>query len=350
MTPTNTRLANHLSFRPVVLNIETINICNARCCFCAYPKSERAGEVMQQQLFDKIVGEYHEMGGGALLLTPIVGDFFLDPLWKERLRCARTYSNIGMISLTTNAIALNRVSDADLEMFLRAVSFVQFSFGGLDKESYFEMFRVDRFKEAFEGVLRCLEMRNKLRIDLPLRIGFRVTSQQDVKNHPNYKILTELGAETAVETEYGNWGGIINEGDLPAGATLRPILGWREKKNPCFVFYLGLFVTSSGRVTFCGCMDSEVKHPIGDSRKQHLRDIWLGSEYVQIKNSFGTEQIPDICKLCSFYEDGLAFSLQPEAMAFESGQYPFGGKGKHVMFERFGVDRNPERIPLDRAK
>jgi len=46
-----------------------------------------------------------------------------------------------------------------------------------------------------------------------------------------------------------------------------------------------------------------------------------------------------LVKKCSFYEDGVEFSLQDDVMRFESGQYPFGQHGKHVMFERLGVTR-----------
>jgi hypothetical protein len=304
---------------------------------------------MPQPLFQKVVTEYDEMGGGALLLTPIVGDFFLDPLWQTRLTFARTFETIGMISLTTNAIALSRVSDDAIELFLRHISFVQFSMGGLDRESYATMFGVDRFEEAFRNVCRCLRIRNRLKINTPIRVGFRVVHDPKIPCHPVYNMLRDLNAEIAVETEFGNWGGIITADDLPLGATLRVPPDWREKKNPCFVFYLGLFVTSSGRVTFCGCMDSEVRYPIGDCRSQHLRDIWFGEPYRRIKNAFGSEDIPDVCKECSFYEDGLAFITQPDVMEFESGQYPFGSRGKHIMFERFGVAREPSSswIPTD---
>jgi MoaA/NifB/PqqE/SkfB family radical SAM enzyme len=305
--------------------------------FCAYPKLRRRSETMSLELFEKIVREYAEMGGGALLLTPIVGDFFLDKHWRERVAIARRHCAIGMISVTTNAIALSKVPDRDIEEFLRDTDFMQVSIGGASREAYRAMFGVDRYDRVKSNVIRLSTIRDRVAPDYPIRIGYRVASKEEVLASKDYALFRSLGFEIVVETEFGNWGGLVEQSDLIPGARLRAVPSIADKRNPCFVFFLGLFVAASGKVTVCGCMDAELQAVIGDCRRQTIAEIWHGAAYHTVKASFGSERMPDICKRCSFYEDGVVFSRSPEAMQFQSGQYPLGRLGRHVMFERAGV-------------
>ena len=48
---------------PLILQIETTNVCNARCVFCAYPKMKREKGIMSMPLFERIVQEYAAMAG-----------------------------------------------------------------------------------------------------------------------------------------------------------------------------------------------------------------------------------------------------------------------------------------------
>src|ERR1700704_696229 len=60
------------------VSIETTNICNANCVFCAYQYQTRPTGIMSVELFRKIIDEYSELGGGELGLTPTVGDPLID--------------------------------------------------------------------------------------------------------------------------------------------------------------------------------------------------------------------------------------------------------------------------------
>ena len=108
------RLRKILEKKPLILAIETISTCNARCIFCAYPTMKRKHEVMPLDLFEKIVDEYARVGGGALSLTPVMGDPLIDPHFIERYKILEKYQNIQQVSFTTNGIAFGRFSDEEL--------------------------------------------------------------------------------------------------------------------------------------------------------------------------------------------------------------------------------------------
>ena len=301
---------------------------------------QRSKEIMSMDLYGKLVREFAEMGGGALLLTPIVGEFFLDPHWLTRIAVAREYEQIGMISVTSNGICLDRLRDEELTAFLRGTNFLQISVGDTSREEYKRMFGVDRYDRVKQNIVRLATLRNDVMPEYPLRLGFRVGSAATVTSSEDYALFRQLGYEIAVETNFGNWGGTIRRSDLPANVTLRTAPNLEEKKNPCFVFYMGLFIAASGKATSCGCMDAEVVAQVGDCREQSLHDIWHGRRYAEIRDSFGTERMPNICKECSFYSDGVAFAASSELANYEVGQYPFGAKSRHVMFERPDVHRD----------
>ena len=47
---------------PKVIQVETTNICNHGCAFCAYPKMERPKKHINREVFIRIVKECYELG------------------------------------------------------------------------------------------------------------------------------------------------------------------------------------------------------------------------------------------------------------------------------------------------
>lgn len=323
----NKRLEDLLMKRPFSLNIETTNICNARCCFCPYPKSRRKKEEMDIGLYEKIVREFSEMGGGSLDFSPIVGDFFLDSRCLERIEIARKYPNIGSICAVTNGIALNRIKD-DWEYFLKHTDVLHFSVGGLSglsREAYREMYGVDKYEKVRSNIIDFARLRNRVRPDYPIGLLLRVSSKSEVFKSPDFKEFKNLGVDIFVDNVYGNWGGMITKEDLPEGTIFKRNPSTAEKSNPCFVFYIGMGITSSGLGVACSCMNAEVAElTVGDCKKEHLKDIWNNEKYRRLKSSFGSERMPEICEKCTYYQDGIRYSLRPNVVNFKEGRYPFG--------------------------
>src|SRR5262249_20644466 len=79
----------HLEERPPeTLHIETTNVCNANCIFCAYQYQDRFREgkgVMSDKIFSRGLREYFEMGGRSVNFVPLVGDSLVDPKIIQRV-------------------------------------------------------------------------------------------------------------------------------------------------------------------------------------------------------------------------------------------------------------------------
>ncbi len=331
MTESVDRIKAILEERPLYIGIETTNICNAACVFCAYPKMQREKRVMPPELFEKIVGDYVDMGGGAVGLTPIVGDVLVDPHLMDRLRLLRKTPEVTHVSFTTNAIAWKRFNENDRHAILESTNAINISMGGVDAASYKTMFAVDRYDKVRDAIEDMCDTKTRDGLSCEIHLMFRV-------NRPIDKLLADPGMDAYRRREivsissinnFGNWGGLIGREDLPTGAHLvsieeSPAMIRKTKKNPCFVHYVNPEITCEGLVSACGCMNAEADALIlGDVTQQHLRDIWQGDARKKLMSSYGTDDLPDICKRCSYYDDGEKFLSNPALKDFAIGDNPW---------------------------
>src|SRR5438045_381267 len=73
------------------LSIETTNICNAKCGFCANTVMTRRKEPLSMDKFRKAVDEFAAMGASDLDFNVTIGDPLLDPQLLERARYVKLY-------------------------------------------------------------------------------------------------------------------------------------------------------------------------------------------------------------------------------------------------------------------
>src|SRR3954465_10438834 len=94
---------------PEIVQIESTNICNAKCVFCPRDEMHRAQGVMSRELFRKVVDECAALGIAHVRMHNY-GEAFLDRYLTEKVRYAKDkgIKEVGMISngsLITEKIA-----------------------------------------------------------------------------------------------------------------------------------------------------------------------------------------------------------------------------------------------------
>jgi radical SAM protein with 4Fe4S-binding SPASM domain len=302
--------------RPLALTCETTNICNNDCVICAYSSQSRAKGVMSLEVFEKVLNDYSELGGGVLSLTPVVGDVFLDGKLADRLRLAERYPLVDDLSVTTNAIATNRYDDEELRYILNRFRQIQISIYGVDEEEYVAMTRRHTYSQMLTAIDRVLGLfRGRLVLVSQL---LKRRTLDDVRKWAGatFASLSGTAAQVTIREPYNdfsNWGILDTTKALPFGATWRPNL---TTKKQCLTPLVSFQVFWNGNVSFCPCddFDNSADLHLGNVLQQSLAEMY-GSEKVRRLWNWPAHGVPEFCKSCSFYQPMETLLRVPGAMS-----------------------------------
>jgi MoaA/NifB/PqqE/SkfB family radical SAM enzyme len=301
---------------PATLYLETTNICNADCIFCAYQYQSafRAGKgAMSDELFEKALADYAAMTPGSedrrVNFTPLVGEPLVDP--KIIQRVARAKALPAHVTFFTNGILLNRV---DVKALLATkMDRIFISTAPLDRESHERLYRTHgKYDDLLAGMQKLLDARNELNAPTIINLMFRSHIPLDkIKELPDFKnfILPKLrpGEVDSLYAQvrgFDSWGGQISKDDLLPGMSLAQAP--RLKRRPC-IWTFNLMVMYDGLVRACSCRFTGTERVgtdgllVGDLRKQSLTEIWQGDAIKALHRSFGQGKLHDVCRNCTMY-------------------------------------------------
>lgn len=289
-----------INHRPLDINIETTNICPLRCAFCCNRVYQRQRTIMDNILFENIVSQYYDMGGGAIGLSSMQSDLFSDPLLTERVKILKKYKKRLWIYTTTPLISCKRYSDKELLYILSIFDCLQISIEGHDQETYKTMGGIDGFfvlNEQLERIHRIIED-NLLAVRIDL--CFRTYQKDELLNSDFYRKWSATFNVYNIKDTFFTWFGTIKEKDLPKGAKVIKTINSQKRMN-CVIPNTSLAIMANGKAVGCGCIDWLSKYVIGDCKKRLLKEIWRGHRANKFRNAFQKGKIPSICTECDAY-------------------------------------------------
>jgi MoaA/NifB/PqqE/SkfB family radical SAM enzyme len=302
---------------PKTLFVETTNICNANCVFCAYQYQAgfRPGKgVMSEEIFEKALGDYKAMGGPESLrkqidFTPLVGEPLVDPKIVQRTRRAK---EMGFrVKFFSNGILLNRINLE--ELLATGVEQISVSTSPFDRDDHELLYRSNgKYDDLVEGLQKLLVLRNKLNAPTKVNIQFRAhINLEQIKAQPDFQRLIlphlrpdEIDGLYAQVGGFDSWGGQIKQSDLPGA--MRIAHPPRFKHRPC-QWTFSLQVMYDGRVRACSCrftgreQGEEDGLFVGDIQQQSLEEIWNGERIHELRRRFGRGDLPRVCQSCTMY-------------------------------------------------
>lgn len=284
--------------RPLMLVCETVNICNNDCIICAHSLMKRKKETMPLDLFEKVLKDYSDMGGGKLSMTPKIGDIFLDKLLIERLKIIPKYSKISGLSVTTNAIASSDLSETELQFVLHCFERFHISIYGLDAEEYRVMTRRSHYLKMLKNVKRIIDLSKN---NKNIVFGFRFLKSH-TEDEIKIWIQQNFGCQIpfSFTNSYSNWGNMIDtKSKLPFNGEWIPI---KENTVPCLVPLFACQIYSNGDVSFCACPDFDINRELrlGNIKEKHLIDIYNSNKCKELWNF--NNKMPNYCKYCTFHK------------------------------------------------
>ncbi|MGD0362362.1 MAG: radical SAM protein [Bryobacteraceae bacterium] len=292
-----------MCLRPFELHLELTNLCNANCVFCPYQYQQRDTQTMSDEVFHKAVGDYAAIGGGAVGLTPVVGDALIDPKFLDRVRYLRSLPQVDRIWLTTNAILLDRFGvDNVLDS---GVTSINISTAGFDREMYERVYRNGSYHRMQRNVLELVQRNTAKGRPVSVAICLRPDRPlSEVMKHPDFQPILAHSPELDFTWSYTNANGRIKRDSLPALMKIRTVSS--AKNETCVQLLNGPIVLSNGEILCCSCvasMDSAHDLGIGNILRDDLLEAWTSERLRQIRAAFQNGKLSATCGGCDMYRD-----------------------------------------------
>jgi len=231
------------------LQIETTNLCNAKCIFCVHNKLKEFG-TMSDELFKKIITDAKEIDTLDRIVPMLTGEPLMDEKIIERLELINEILPKTEINLYTNCSLLDEKKIKQLSEIKNLIMF--FSLNGATKERRKELMGLDDFDHAVK-MIRLYETYKK-----PFFVMF-VMFPAITGGEINLFDITWKEHKWFIP--FANFAGEKYEG-----------LG----KTNCFRAISDMTVLWNGKVNLC-CMDAFGKI-FGDLNKQTVKEVWFSKE------------------------------------------------------------------------
>jgi MoaA/NifB/PqqE/SkfB family radical SAM enzyme len=263
---------------PEIVQIESTNICNAKCVFCPRDEMHRRQGIMSLELFRKIADECMELGITHVRMHNY-GEAFIDKQLVEKIAYAKQQGikEVGVISngsLITEAVARGMI-EAGLDAINISVD-----------ASGKEVFEATRIGLKYDKVIANIERLVRIRAESGKRRPKLILSFVRQSNSSDEQAFIEHWrtiADKVHVTDLHNWAGTLNtESDV---------------NYPCYRPWLTFTVLWDGRVSLC-CADFDGKVILGDLNTSSIREIWNAEPYRQARQQHLESGGPDICRAC----------------------------------------------------
>jgi hypothetical protein len=275
MLATGRDRAPHL---PEIVQIESTNICNAKCVFCPRDEMHRRQGIMTFDLFRKIVDECAALGITHVRVHNY-GEPFVDRQLVEKVRYAkqRGIREVGMIS--NGSLITEDVATGMIEAGLDAINISVDAAGR-------EVFESTRLGLKYDKVIANIERLVRIRAALGRRRPKLILSFVRQNNSADEQAFIEHWKAIADKihiTDLHNWAGTLNaESDV---------------NYPCYRPWLTFTVLWDGRVSLC-CADFDGRNVLGDLNSSTIQQIWNAEPYRQARRQHLESGGPDICRSC----------------------------------------------------
>jgi MoaA/NifB/PqqE/SkfB family radical SAM enzyme len=263
---------------PEIVQIESTNICNAKCVFCPRDDMERKQGIMDMALFTKIVDECAALGIGHVRMHNY-GEPFVDRALVEKVRYAKQ-KGIPQVGMISNGSLINEA--AARGMIEAGLDAINISVDASGKE-VFESTRVGlKYDKVIANIERLLALREQAGRRRP-KLILSFVRQNNSEDEHAFIEHWRARADKIHVTDLHNWAGTLNQKS--------------DVNYPCYRPWLTFTALWDGRVALC-CADFDGRTILGDLRTHTIKEIWNSDVYRALRREHLDSGGPAICQSC----------------------------------------------------
>jgi sulfatase maturation enzyme AslB (radical SAM superfamily) len=249
---------------PRQIQIETTNICNHQCGFCAYTLMTRPKKHMERELFFRLVKEAYDLG--AREIGMFAGAEPLACKYAEEFTEFARDTGYEYIYISTNGAL------ADEDRFRRlldaGITSIKFSINGGDRETY----RRVHGRDDFDKVLRNLHFVAEYRRRLPKKVflGVSFVGMEDTRRtFDELKASVDEIVDEIIYYEASNQSGQMPHLPLPP---------YRD----CHLPFGKAHISREGYLKVC-CNDYDNLLAVEDLNQMSMSEAWHGPRFQELR-------------------------------------------------------------------
>lgn len=284
-----------LSF-PRYIEVETVNVCNARCPMCTIIDWTRKSKPMTDEIFEKISKEVIEHKSELKRISLYRdGEPLLDRKLADRVAILKN-GGVKDVAISTNVSMLTKEKARDL--LNAGIDLVILSIDSLKKEVY-EGIRLGlKFDNVLSNALNFIKLRDQIRPET--KIWVRMIRQQS--NYDEWQEYEKFWSEKVSNNDRVYYHYIFNWGNQLRD--FKPVAKSYEPNLPCVALWSLLVIFSNGDVPLCN-VDFNKKHGVGNVMTSSIKELWQ-SRFMNEKRNMhlsGKKGEIDICKNCNVWDE-----------------------------------------------
>jgi len=292
--------------RPFVFSIETTSYCNLRCVMCPYKDMTRPHEMIEVDLFEKIVDEVADYNG--IIWLHNLGEPLAHPKFDDLIRYVK---RAGLkCGISTNATLLNearirRVLSSGLDKIILCMD-------GITKETYEKMREGANFEQVTANIERFLQRKREAKHRTPEAIVQLIYMRATELQVPEFRRRWGGLADKLHIKRFSTWAeqvdGIAELSDPEH--RYEPEHSLTTRRHPCAYLWRNVVVTANGDVIPC-CVDYDGRMVMGNMRESTLEEIWHGDAFRKVRQDHVDGRFLDTCATCREWVGGPANPTYP---------------------------------------
>lgn len=285
--------------RPFLFSIETTSVCNLKCVMCPYKDMTRPHEMMDVDLFRKIIDEVYPYQGFIWLHN--LGEPLAHPRFAELIRYVKSK---GLpCGISTNATLLDERRSE--ELLASGLDKIILCMDGVTVET-FEHLRAgasfEKVTDNIEGFLRRKRRTGKARPQSIVQLIFMKETEDQVEE---FRRRWTLLADRVYVKPFSTWAEQVDRiTDLSESRhRYDPQHSTSEVRHPCGYLWRNLVVTANGDVIPC-CVDYDARMVMGNVGEHTLEEIWHGERFRAVRADHLAGRYLETCETCREWVGG----------------------------------------------